>query len=123
MELVYWGSAFAWIAIICGFHQYLWPRHYVYLTVGIFAFYVLSVAVSWLIGSRDAQYANGFMLDVADRLANRVQLTTDGHYAYLDSVESAFGAGVNFATLVKLYGQAPESRRHYSSPVCVGARK
>ena len=51
------------------------------------------------------------MLDVANRLANRVQLTTDGHYAYLEAVEGAFGADVDFATLVKLYGQAPEGYR------------
>ena len=53
--------------------------------------------VSWLVGGRDAQYANEFMSDVADRLTNRVQLTTDGHYAYLDAVERVFGAGVDFA--------------------------
>ena len=81
------------------------------------------LAVSWLVGGRDAQYANAFMLDVADRLANRVQLTTDGHYAYLEAVEGAFGADVDYATLVKMYGQAPEGQRRYSPPVCVGAKK
>ena len=49
--------------------------------------------VSYLVGGRDAGYANEFMLDVADRLATRVQLTTDGHKAYLEAVEGAFGAG------------------------------
>ena len=81
------------------------------------------LAVSWLVGGRDAEYANAFMLDVADRLATRVQLTTDGHYAYLNAVEGAFGADVDFATLVKMYGPAPEGQRRYSPPVCKGARK
>lgn len=80
--------------------------------------------VSWLVGSRDAEDANAFMLDVADRLANRVQLTTDGHKAYLEAVEGAFGADVDYARLVKLYGTAPEAARgRYSPAVCVGARK
>lgn len=80
--------------------------------------------VSWLVGSRDAEDANAFMLDVADRLAGRVQLTTDGHKAYLEAVEGAFGADVDYAQLVKLYGTAPEAARgRYSPAVCVGARK
>ena len=79
--------------------------------------------VGWLVGGRDAEYANEFMQDVASRLASRVQLTTDGHYAYLDAVERAFGAGVDFATLIKLYGPAPDAAKRYSPPTCVGARK
>lgn len=79
--------------------------------------------VSWLVGGRDAEYAKEFMQDVASRLANRVQLTTDGHMAYLQAVEGAFGADVDFAQLVKLYGQAPDAEKRYSPPVCVGARK
>ncbi len=79
--------------------------------------------VSWLVGGRDAEYANEFMRDVASRLADRVQLTTDGHYAYLNAVEGAFGADVDFAQLVKLYGQAPDAEKRYSPPVCVGAKK
>ena len=66
--------------------------------------------VSWLVGGRDAEYANAFMQDVADRLANRVQLTTDGHGAYLDAVEGAFGIDVDFAQLVKLYGVVQADR-------------
>ncbi len=81
------------------------------------------LAVSWLVGGRDAEYANEFMQDVASRLADRVQLTTDGHYAYLNAVEGAFGADVDFAQLVKLYGQAPDAEKRYSPPVCVGAKK
>ena len=82
--------------------------------------------VSWLVGGRDAEYANEFMQDVAGRLANRVQLTTDGRYAYLDAVEGAFGADVDFAQLVKLYGAsspAKDAQTRYSPPKCVGAKK
>jgi len=65
------------------------------------------------------------MGDLKDRLANRVQLTTDGHKAYLEAVWDAFGSGVDYAQLVKLYGepkgQGPE--RKYSPSVCNGARK
>lgn len=80
--------------------------------------------VSYLVGGRDAEYANAFMDDVASRLATRVQLITDGHHAYLDAVEGAFGAGVDYAQLVKLYGAAPDSSKgRYSPAECVGARK
>ena len=60
--------------------------------------------VSWFVGDRSAESAAVFMKDVAARLANRVQLTTDGHKAYLDAVEDAFGGEIDFAQLVKLYG-------------------
>jgi IS1 family transposase len=79
--------------------------------------------VSWLVGARDAGYANAFMQDVAGRLANRVQLTTDGHGPYLEAVEGAFGVDVDFAQLIKIYGKAPDAEKRYSPPVCVGARK
>lgn len=81
--------------------------------------------VSYLIGDRDAEYANAFMQDVADRLANRVQLTTDGHGPYLRAVEGAFGIDVDFAQLVKLYGALPgqSAEVRYSPAKCVGARK
>lgn len=78
------------------------------------------LAVSWLVGGRDAEYASEFMNDVAGRLTNRVQLTTDGHGPYLVAVEDAFGSGVDFAQLVKHYGQAPEGQRRYSPPICTG---
>lgn len=58
----------------------------------------------YLAGKRDAQYANVFMLDLASRLDTRVQLTTDGHRAYLEAVEGAFGMNVDYAQLVKIYG-------------------
>lgn len=80
--------------------------------------------VSWLVGGRDGDYAAAFIDDLADRLANRVQLTSDGHKAYLDAVEGAFGADVDYAQLIKLYGAAPESAKgRYSPAECCGARK
>ena len=80
--------------------------------------------VSYLVGSRDAGYAHEFMQDVADRLENRVQLTTDGHRVYLDAVEGAFGGQVDFAQLVKIYGATHESAKgRYSPAECKGARK
>lgn len=79
--------------------------------------------VSWLVGGRDAGYAHEFMQDVAGRLANRVQLTTDGHKAYLAAVDGAFGADVDYAMLEKIYGAAPESvRGRYSPAECIGTR-
>lgn len=83
--------------------------------------------ISWLVGGRDGEYALAFMDDVKDRLANRVQLTTDGHKAYLNAVEEAFGADIDYAMLVKMYGE-PEGRavpqeRRYSPAVRTGAVK
>jgi IS1 family transposase len=78
----------------------------------------------WFIGQRDAGCAYHFMHDLAERLAHRVQLTTDGHRAYLSAVEDAFGAGIDYAMLQKIYGnseQGPETR--YSPAICMGARK
>lgn len=71
---------------------------------------------TWLVGKRDANDATGFMNDVASRLANRVQLTTDGHKAYLEAVESAFGGDVDYAMLVKIYGEAPAGAQVRYSP-------
>lgn len=79
---------------------------------------------TWFIGARDAGAAYHFMHDLAERLANRVQLTTDGHKAYLSAVEDAFGANIDYAMLVKIYGNAPEGAEvRYSPAVCMGARK
>ena len=79
--------------------------------------------VSWLVGGRDSEYAIAFMDDLRSRLANRVQLTTDGHKAYLEAVEGAFGGDVDYAQLIKLYGDAPQTAARYSPALCVGARK
>lgn len=80
--------------------------------------------ISYLVGSRDANCATEFMFDVKDRVANRVQITTDGHKAYLDAVDYAFHHEVDYAQLVKLYGPGPEgTTRRYSPAECVGTRK
>src|ERR1700720_2402330 len=78
---------------------------------------------TWLIGGRDAEYAETFMLDLRDRLAERVQLTSDGHRAYLTAVHSAFGSDIDYAMLVKLYGAEPGGEKRYSPAKCIGARK
>ena len=79
--------------------------------------------VSWLVGGRDSGYAIAFMDDLRSRLANRVQLTSDGHRAYLEAVEGAFGGDIDYAMLVKMYGAAPEGEKRYSPAVCTGARR
>lgn len=80
--------------------------------------------VGWLVGGRDAEYASAFVGDLASRLANRVQLTSDGHAAYLQAVEGAFGADVDYAQLVKIYGASPESAKgRYSPAECSGIKK
>jgi IS1 family transposase len=82
--------------------------------------------LSWMVGDRSAQTANFFMDDLAQRLANRVQLTTDGHGVYLDAVAGAFGNDVDYAMLLKLYGEdanAVGPERKYSPSECIGARK
>jgi IS1 family transposase len=81
------------------------------------------LAVSWYVGGRDGQAAMVFMDDLAKRLANRVQLTSDGHRAYLDAVEGAFGGDIDYAQLVKIYGEAPEVEKRYSPARCIGAHK
>ena len=81
--------------------------------------------VAYFVGDRGAESAMILMDDLRDRLANRVQLTTDGHKAYLEAVEGAFGADVDYAQLVKLYGgeagKGPEVR--YSPAECTGIKK
>lgn len=79
---------------------------------------------AWYIGTRDGGAAYHFIHDLASRLAHRVQLTTDGHKAYLNAVEDAFGAEIDYAMLVKIYGASPEGpERQYSPAQCMGARK
>ena len=82
------------------------------------------LVVSWLVGGRDSDYALEFMDDLKDRLSNRVQLSTDGHNAYVEAVEDAFGSDIDYAQLVKLYGApSEEERRRYSPSRCIGMRK
>jgi NAD(P)-dependent dehydrogenase (short-subunit alcohol dehydrogenase family) len=78
---------------------------------------------SWHIGGRDSDSAIIFMDDLASRLANRVQLTSDGHKAYLEAVEGAFGGDIDYAMLVKLYGENPEAEKRYSPAICIGAQR
>lgn len=79
---------------------------------------------TFLVGSRDVGCATEFMQDLAGRLSNRVQLTTDAHKMYLSAVEEAFAGDVDFAQLVKLYGAAPEGPEvRYSPPECIGTQK
>ena len=80
--------------------------------------------ISYMVGGRDGEYAMALMDDLRGRLANRVQLTTDGHKAYLNAVEEAFGADIDYAQLVKLYGDTPEAMKgRYSPAECIGAKK
>jgi len=82
------------------------------------------LVASYFVGGRDGQCARWFMDDVAGRLTSRVQLTSDGHAAYLEAVEGAFGADIDYAQLVKIYGAAPEAFKGcYSPSECIGARK
>ncbi len=78
----------------------------------------------WFVGSRDAGAAYHFIHDLKDRLASRVQLTTDGHKAYLSAVEDAFGTEVDYAMLQKIYGnEQAKGEVRYSPAVCMGAKK
>jgi IS1 family transposase len=78
---------------------------------------------SWLVGSRDAEAGTKFICDLSRRLANRVQLTSDGHSAYLEAVEAGFGADIDYAMLVKLYGQPVDGQKRYSPAQIIGLRK
>lgn len=79
--------------------------------------------ISYLVGGRDAEYAVAFIQDLADRVANRFQLTSDGLNAYIGAVEDAFGDDIDFAQLVKVYGNVPGGAGRYSPPECIGAAK
>jgi hypothetical protein len=78
--------------------------------------------VSYFVGDRSGEAAMALMDDLRTRLANKVQLTTDGHRACLEAVEGAFGGDVDYAQLVKLYGPAITAGR-YSPAECIGAKK
>lgn len=81
------------------------------------------LVASWLVGLRNAEWGKAFMVDLAGRLDRRVQLTSDGHRAYLVAVDEAFGADVDYAMLVKLYGKEPQDEARYSPPVCIGCHR
>ena len=75
------------------------------------------LVLSWMVGKRNAETAYPFMQDMASRLVNRVQLTTDGHRAYLDAVDAAFASDIDYAMLIKTYGSDPNAERRYAPPV------
>jgi IS1 family transposase len=84
------------------------------------------LVLSYLVGDRDAEYAMALMDDLRQRVTTRLQLTTDGHSPYLQAVEEAFGADIDYAMLVKLYGippAEPEAARRYTPSECIGTRK
>ena len=79
--------------------------------------------ISYMLGDRGASTAQAFMQDVASRISNRIQLTTDGYRVYAEAVENSFGSEIDYAMLVKIYGasnDSPESR--YSPATCIGCR-
>jgi IS1 family transposase len=78
---------------------------------------------SWRIGNRDGATACEFVADLAGRLANRVQITSDGHRPYVEAVENSFGSEVDFAQLIKIYGETVEGQKRYSPAECIGAKK
>ena len=80
---------------------------------------------SWRVGDRSGETAIDFMDDLRARLANRVQITSDGHKAYLEAVEGAFGGDVDYAQLIKMYGSegGVSSDKRYSPAECTGIRK
>jgi IS1 family transposase len=78
------------------------------------------LVVSYLVGGRDGGWAKDFMEDCASRIKNRVQITTDGHRVYLDAIENAFGADIDYAMLQKIYGASSEPETRYSPAKCIG---
>jgi IS1 family transposase len=78
---------------------------------------------SWHIGRRDLPNTTAFLKDLASRLKNRVQLTTDGHSMYLNAVEDAFGSEIDFSQLIKLYGVSEDNEKRYSPAKCIGTQK
>jgi hypothetical protein len=78
---------------------------------------------SWLVGKRDPGCATAFIQDLAGRLSNRVQLTTDGLKMYLNAVMDGFGEDIDYAMIVKVYGNDPAAEKRYSPAVCTGCEK
>jgi IS1 family transposase len=81
------------------------------------------LVIGWTVGRRDAGCATDFLQDIAGRLSNRVQLTTDGHKMYLDAVPDSFGEAIDYAQLVKVYGNDPEGAKRYSPAQCLGTKR
>jgi len=79
--------------------------------------------LTWHIGNRNIEDATIFMKDLAGRLKNKVQLTTDGHKMYLEAIENAFGCEIDFSQLIKIYGTPPEAEKRYSPAECIGTER
>jgi IS1 family transposase len=77
----------------------------------------------WHVDNRSGKAASAFMHDLADRLTHRVQLTTDGHKAYLDAVDDAFGRNIDYARLIKMYGATREGEKRYSPSKITGTKR
>ena len=80
------------------------------------------LCISYLVGLRDGHYATAFVKDVAARIENRIQLTSDGHATYLEAVEAAFQGEVDYAMLIKAYGADTSEEKRYSPAVCTGCK-
>ncbi len=78
---------------------------------------------SWMVGDRSADTANDFVADLALRLSHRVQISTDGHSAYIHAIEDAFGIDVDYAQIVKIYGHPTGAEKRYSPPYVVGCER
>jgi IS1 family transposase len=79
------------------------------------------LVIGWMVGQRDAGFATAFLQDIESRLANRIQLTTDGHKMYLTAVHDSFGSGIDYAMLIKIYGRDLEANTRYSPATCIGS--
>jgi IS1 family transposase len=77
---------------------------------------------SWRIGDRSSETAIEFVCDLSRRLANRVQITSDGHRAYVEAIETGFGADVDYAQLIKMFGEVPHPAGRYSPAQIQGTK-
>jgi IS1 family transposase len=78
------------------------------------------LVASWMLGGRDFKTARAFVYDLSCRVSNHVQITTDGHRAYLQAIENAFGGDCDYAVLQKIYGFPQENETRYSPATCIG---
>jgi IS1 family transposase len=80
------------------------------------------LVINWLVGGRDSAYATDFVMDLADRLTDRIQLTSDGWQPYREAVTRAFGTDIDYAMLIKEYAKERQGFARYSPPICISAR-
>lgn len=82
------------------------------------------LAISYLVGGRGADFAHAFAHDIADRVGDRIQLSTDAHGVYTEAVDAAFGGNVDYAQIIKVFGKTgTDEQRRYSPPECIGCKK